>query len=495
MRRLLALALSHALTLSLACGGGRGGGGGSSSGGGGGGGGGGGTSGAPVYAGSGTGTHRYISTTGSDANPGTQAQPWATLDKLETTALSPGDLVHVSAGTYTLNTNLVLSGVTGASTAWIGIQAEGAVKLQNTAVQNVIDVLDCHYLFLKGFEITHVNGGAYGTWDAVDGVKFSGAGSDNVSIDSCHLHDLGNVGCSSQATLVQYITVWNCEINNNYTGLYWGYYEDVNKRYAHYGRIARNYVHDCPPVDLDGTGYGMQIKGGSRGNVIEDNVFANVAGNTRAGIAVYHISTDAGTQTDQNIIRRNVVRASRNEGIWAVEGATIENNLVVDAAAYGINVDQRNTGGWGIFYGNLAIRNNSVCRVTSASGRAMRIGSAAFTPPIAVTNNLLYATGGSQLALTGPAGFTGTATANYCFGGSSGTNLGVVALANISCVQSTTYGAANFMFPSAGSVLIGSGAAGAADDFNLTARTSNDVGAYQSAATNPGWTVMDGFKP
>ena len=486
----LAMAMLLASVLP-GCSGGRGGGGGGAPSGGGGPP----PAGAPAYTGSGSGTHFYVSPTGSDGNPGSTAQPWQSLDKLESVTLGPGDLVHVAAGTYTVNSSLALTNVTGTAAAWIGIQAEGAVTIQNTAVQNVINISGCSYLFLKGFEITHVNAGAYGTWDSVDGVKFQGANSSYVSIDSCHIHDLGNVGISSQAPLVTYVTIWNCEIHDCYTGLYWGYYEDVNKRYAHYGRVAHNYVHDCPPVDLDGTGYGLQIKGGSRGNVIEDNVFVNVAGNTRAAIAVYHISTNLGAETDPNLIRRNVVRASRNEGIWAVEGATIENNIVVDCAQYGINVDQRNTGSWGTFYGNLTIRNNSVCRVTNSSGRAMRIGSAAFTPPIAATNNLLHVTGGGQLALTGPAGFTGTASNNFCFGGSSGSNLGVVALADMSCVMSTTYGAAGFLFPTAGGVLVDVGGT-ATEDFNGTARTTPDAGAYESGgAGNPGWTLTDGMKP
>jgi hypothetical protein len=452
---------------------------------------------APVYAGAGAGAHYWIDAAGSDANPGSQALPWATLDKIETVALSPGDLVHVIPGVYTVNSSLSLTTITGTAAAWIGLQAEGAVTIRNTAVQNVVNISGCHYLFLKGFEITHVNAGAYGTWDAVDGVKFQGAPSDHVSIDSCTIHDLGNVGVSSQASLVEFITVYGCEIHACTTGLYWGYYEDASKRYAHYGRIANNYVHDCPPVDLDGTGYGLQIKGGSRGNVIEDNVFVNVAGNTRAAIAVYHISTDAATYADVNIIRRNFVRASRNEGIWAVEGALIENNIVVDSGTYGVNVDQRNTGGWGVFYGNLTIRNNTVYRVTSGSGRAMRIGPASFTPPIVVANNLLAVTAAGQLALAGPNGFAGTAAQNFCLGGASGSNLGVVPLADLSCVQSALYGSANFLYPTPGGVLVDAASGSAtAEDFNLGARSAPDAGAYESSGgANPGWTLQDGFKP
>jgi len=271
----------------------------------------------------------------------------------------------------------------------------------------------------------------------------------------------------------------------------------VNKRYANFGWIAGNYVHDCPPVDADGTGYGMQIKGGSRGNVIEDNVLVNCAGNTRAAIAVYHVSTNLATYTEQNIIRRNLVRAPRNEGIFAVEGATIENNVVVDAQFYGIDVNQRNTGSWGTFYGNLTIRNNTVCRVNDAGGRAIFVASAAFTAPLIVANNVALVTGGGQQALRCPATFSGTAASNYCYGATSGFASGVTAMA-LTALQSTTWGNANFCFPAAGGALVDAGSgSSAADDFNGTSRLgTSDVGAYESTGgANPGWTPSDGFKP
>ena len=46
-----------------------------------------------------TGTLRYVATTGSDANPGTQSLPWRSITKALTAAV-PGDRVLVRAGTY-----------------------------------------------------------------------------------------------------------------------------------------------------------------------------------------------------------------------------------------------------------------------------------------------------------------------------------------------------------------------------------------------------------
>lgn len=45
-------------------------------------------------------TTYYVSTTGNDANPGTQAQPWKTLIKACNTVTNAGDTIHIAAGTY-----------------------------------------------------------------------------------------------------------------------------------------------------------------------------------------------------------------------------------------------------------------------------------------------------------------------------------------------------------------------------------------------------------
>lgn len=43
---------------------------------------------------------RYVSPTGSDTNPGTQAQPWQTIAKANNTLVA-GDTVFILPGTYT----------------------------------------------------------------------------------------------------------------------------------------------------------------------------------------------------------------------------------------------------------------------------------------------------------------------------------------------------------------------------------------------------------
>jgi hypothetical protein len=454
---------------------------------------------ANTYPGEGSGAHWWIDgVLGDDGNPGTEALPWRTVDRIETATLEPGDLVHVMDGVHEIQGSLRLTGITGTPLAWIGITAEGDATLRNSSLSNVVNVEDCHYLFLRGFEITHDNGALpYGLWDPVDGVKFQNAPSDHVSIDSCRIHHLGNVGVSSQAPVIRHISVVDCEIHDCYVGLYWGYYESGNKRYAHFGTIARNFVHDCPPIDLDGTGYGIQIKGGSRGNLIEDNVLVDTAGGTRAAIAVYHVSTQGAVETDRNIIRRNFIRSSRNEGIFAVEGALIENNVVVDCDAAGIVVSRRDTG-WGSFYGNLTVRNNTVHGLASPTGPALFTGVGPVTLPQVIANNLLIVTVPGQTSLRLPSGYAGVSSQNHCFGATSGPALGVVALPDLDALYSTTYGDADFLFPVPAGALVSAADASLSSvaDFHGTPRNgAPDVGAFESTGGgNPGWVLADDFK-
>ena len=46
-----------------------------------------------------SGTTYYVSPTGSDTDPGTESQPWKTIQKAADT-LSAGDTVYIKAGTY-----------------------------------------------------------------------------------------------------------------------------------------------------------------------------------------------------------------------------------------------------------------------------------------------------------------------------------------------------------------------------------------------------------
>jgi len=97
----------------------------------------------------------YVSKTGDDANPGTQAQPWRTIQKAADT-VTTGDTVYVNAGIYDEKVFIRASGNPGAMISFI---ANGNVKSYGFHI-----VAD--YVRIKGFNITSVDSGwtttAYG---------------------------------------------------------------------------------------------------------------------------------------------------------------------------------------------------------------------------------------------------------------------------------------------------------------------------------------------
>jgi hypothetical protein len=59
-----------------------------------------------------SGPQFFVSTGGNDANPGTEAQPWRTIQRAMNAA-TPGSTVHIKAGTYTERLTLNVSGTEG----------------------------------------------------------------------------------------------------------------------------------------------------------------------------------------------------------------------------------------------------------------------------------------------------------------------------------------------------------------------------------------------
>lgn len=388
-----------------------------------------------------------------EANPGEDIQ--SIIDGLQAS-----DTLTLRGGVYA--GRIIIDGINGSAGAWITIRsAEGetAVIDGQWASINMVDFYSCSYVRLEGLEIR--NGS--------DGIKFKvDAVSDHVVIDGCYIHDIANVGVNSQATDVSYLEVLNCEIANcGSCGLYWG----QTGKIVRHSRVASCYVHHCGGTD---TGYGIQIKPLSYANVIEDCVFHDVAGSTRAAIAVYY--TDR-ADADDNVVRRNAVwnvprydNSTTTPGIWACADARVENNVVFDSGM-GFHCNE-----W--------------------SGHTVR--------DIEVVNNTFWSCASEGLYMSNGTNCVAWNNGVYgCVieegtGWSTGSNLQGLSAAGV--FASTVFGDADFLYPAAGSPLLdaASGAYAPAEDFNGTPRpygSAPDAGAYEWTGNgNPGWTVGAGFK-
>lgn len=83
-------------------------------------------------AGSGTGTTYFVSPSGSDSNPGTEAAPWQTVGRVNRAALAPGDTVLFAGGaTFTDDTLMPSHSGTASAPIVFGSYGSGDAKIAN----------------------------------------------------------------------------------------------------------------------------------------------------------------------------------------------------------------------------------------------------------------------------------------------------------------------------------------------------------------------------
>jgi len=385
--------------------------------------------------------------------------------------LAPGDEVVVHAGTYP-SPGFVQ--VTWAGTAGSPIVIHAApgehVVLQGTFAQNLLNI-DGSYWTFQGFEIT----------GASHGLRLHQV--DHATIQDNVIHDVGDVGiscnfepdsCDSVSIIHNEIYRTGMDTAGGATGE--GMYLGCNNAACLFtnGLVANNYVHDTGGAQGDG----IEIKTGAHDNIVRDNVIIRTI---YPGITMYGFA-GAGSS---NIVERNLVWHTMDNGIQVVGQIVVRNNIVLDAAAAGLDSKpSQNT-----VPTNVTFQDNTVV----GNGTCLHADSWSTETGQAVENNALYCQAGAAIDIVGGPGNgatittniglgTSTAATGFAQGGSVATDLGAPTTGNV--------------YPPPGSALIGAaGGAQPVDDFNASPRTHHDVGAYDvSGPTNPGWIVVEGFK-
>jgi hypothetical protein len=261
----------------------------------------------------------YVSTQGSDSNPGTAAQPFRTITHAYSLA-GPGTTILVAPGTYTDYTSgwgihLGASG-TASSPIILRSQTPGAAVIDglNASDRNEGLNIDGSYNIVDGFEIKNGPQGGIAIW------------ANYNQILNCIVHNNGNVASSS--TMGQ-DGIYSAEdtIGNVYQANY----------VHHNGRSATRYDH------------GMYLCG--HNEVIVNNV---IMANGGSGIQV------AGYTTVSNMkIYNNVIAYNGTQGIilWqTLNGVDIKNNIFYANSTFGINTSGAVGSGVNVdhnlFYGN-----------------------------------------------------------------------------------------------------------------------------------------------
>ena len=172
-------------------------------------------------------TTYYVSPSGSDSNPGTLAQPFLNLSKLNS-VMHAGDIAYIRGGNYAstagngAGTHFLLQNLTGTSGSPIIIQAyPGEIPMFNCSNitptnENpfVMVANNCNYVKLKGFTVKNLKQVASGT-----GVSrgFMFQSSNNCTLELFDIFDIGGTGFTLDHSDNNLIL--NCDSHNNGDGV------------------------------------------------------------------------------------------------------------------------------------------------------------------------------------------------------------------------------------------------------------------------------------
>ncbi len=398
-------------------------------------------------------------------------------------SLKPGDTLVLHGGTYSQTGRRAVT-VRGTADKPIVIRAardESPLFTRpsgNAAGQNNIEFIDCCHLVVRG--LTFIGGSS--------GVRF--IRGHHVTFEDCEICQTGNNALTMNSGDCAAFIIRRNHIHH--TGLSDAGPTEGEGMYigCHDGScvttdslIEGNYVHHTRGTS-DGGNDGIEIKFGSGGNIVRDNVIHDtILGRHYPGVFVY------GGGTQRNIVEGNAIW-NAGEGIQVVSDAVVRNNIIFNCLANGITAaphaavrEMKNV----TIVNNTIVAHPTGVRIRWSGARNMVFG-----------NNTVYCP--EQTAIDASGIDRQTLVSNYICGALRGCEID-----NSRFYDGGTLTAA-FLAPTEHDYWLRpdsppTGHADPAftpeDDFNHTPRKPPfDVGAFEIEAhlNNPGWQVIAGFK-
>ena len=394
--------------------------------------------------------------------------------------LQPGDEVILEAGTYSNGRMLELSHV-GTKESPIVIRAADQARVvfrRPDARQNTFNLAGTQYLTIKGLEIT---GGS----TAIRMYKQDNRMAKFVTLEALHVHHVGGpaVTCNHPGNLYEGMIFRRNHIHHT-GGHGEAFYLGSNstpdgKTQAQFfhGRIEGNYLHDLngPKVSQ---GDGIELKDGSWGNLVRDNVIHDVK---YPGIIVY----DADGK-EPNVIEGNLIFNGADNGIQAAADAIIRNNLILNCKGAGIYSRDHQSA----VVGNLKILHNTVVSKGRTALRLIAPTEGKYSGPILIANNAFYAGVAMKIPEKNFILFAGNAGQGSISGGKLGRGEWK---GHGNMVRDLTRN----LYPRSGSILLGAANPKYSADKDFEGRlrgTSRNSGAYRFDAKGPAWPIQSGFK-
>lgn len=398
--------------------------------------------------------------------------------------LQPGDELVLHGGTYSQNCRRAIT-VNGTAANPIIIRAaagESPLVTRPTNQidsQNNIEVVNSSYIVIRGLRF---QGGS-------SGVRF--IGGHHITLEDSEIFDTGNNAIAMNSGNYDAFVIRRNHIHH--TGLSIsgttegeGMYVGCNNNTCRVTNslIEGNYIHHLRATS-DGGNDGIEVKVGSYGNIIRNNVIHDTnIGRQYPCIFVY------GGGSALNVVEGNAMW-NCGEAIQVVADAVIRNNIILNSdvgitAAPHAQVSQVR---------NVTIVNNTIY----GHSQCLYIRWSSATSMI-LANNAVYCPAGSGIDASGIGGSGVTVRSNYIEGSLSGATIDNTRFFSGGSAASAFINPSAFdLWPRPTSVLIGSGDLSLVPplDFNETTRSAPyDVGAYETEglSTNPGWRIAPEFK-
>jgi hypothetical protein len=329
------------------------------------------------------GNQYYVSTIGSDSNPGTISQPWETLQKAVNVVVA-GDTVFIRGGTY--SERMIINARSGVQDNYITFQAypNEIPVIDGTGISiapsaGLVDVRNSSYIKIDGLTINNSDDAGIYVRSSVNilvtnnhtsETNSSGIGvwsSDHVLIDHNKIVNARNVTSANggHEESLSIASTTNFEVSNNEVSLsgltgYLGNEGIDVKEASRFGKVHHNYIHDFPS---EGGAIYVDAWDAVSPTLSNVDIYANRLGNTANGII---IGSERGGTAENINVYNNVVYNVGATGIGVIDTGSgphgprkninIFNNTVVGA---------RWNGGAGIYLTsqymeNVIIRNNIV---------------------------------------------------------------------------------------------------------------------------------------
>lgn len=203
----------------------------------------------------------FVSTAGSDRNPGTEKEPWATIQKAAEAA-APGSTVYIEAGTYYERIDIKVSGDSAEKPVIFRNYNGGRVILDGSGSsaseqEDIIHISNKSFIRIVGLEIT---GNTSGDKDSlITGIGIWGKG-EGIEIRDCKIHHIWYTGSSGEAG-AQAIAVYGRDEKEPIRGLVidgneiWDIKCGSSEAVALNGNVegfefTNNYVHDTNNIGL-----------------------------------------------------------------------------------------------------------------------------------------------------------------------------------------------------------------------------------------------------